>query len=372
MSDLSQHDADLAPLHCGPPCIRMVPYPPKNGVSLEAQPDIAIVITTYKRQELLSVLLKSIRALEVGPAAVFVIDNEASDETRHIAERFKVEHYIAMDENTGGAGGFSRGVQEAYDAGHDWIWLMDDDVEVLPDAIAALAQWTAPTDAALTEGAALDQVVGAFQPFRRNFDGSFFYWQYRFSTAFGMQNPLASAKRALAQPSTPINCICFEGGLMHRRAVEAAGLPDARFFIYADDTIYGYVLSQHTKMLLVNDYALARTRTLGNLRVGRTRKLNTASDLSRYYIMRNRGYMAQYLKAFGDYRAVPFALGTAYTLFKELVRLFVGGGSTDKRASLRELRRGMRDGRALRCNKDWLPFWRIAPLDVPADSLDAL
>lgn len=347
-------------------------YPSKIEVVLKPQPDIAIVITTYQRQELLRVLLKSIRALETGPAAVFVIDNEASDETRQLAEEFAVEHYIGMPENTGGAGGFSRGVHEAYRAGHDWIWLMDDDVEVLPGALEALARWTAPTDEALAAGQPLDQVVGAFQPFRRNFDGSFFYWQYRFSTAFGMQNPLASAKRALAQSSTPINCICFEGGLVHRRAVEAAGLPDARFFIYADDTIYGYVLSQHTNMLLINDYALARTRTLGNMRVGKTRKLNTASDLSRYHIMRNRGYMAHYLKEFGDYRALPFALGTAYTLVKELIRLFVGSGSSDKLASIRELRRGMRDGRSLRRNTNWQPFWRVTPLDTPADNANAL
>ena len=327
-------------------------------------PDIAIVITTYRRPELLRELLQSIRALEVGPAAVVLVDNDASPEIAEMAREFAVERYIPMPENTGGAGGFSRGVEEAYAMGHAWLWLMDDDVRVLPGAIDALAERIRPTDAALAEGAPISDVVCAFQPFRRNYDGSFFYWQYRFLTGFGMQDPLASAKRALSQPSTPMNCLCFEGGLVHRRAVEAVGLPDARFFIYADDAIYGYVLSKFTQMRFVADYALARTRTLENLRVGRTRKLNTASDMSRYHIMRNRGHMARYLAHYGDYNPVLFKLGTAYTLAKELIRLFVG--ESDKRTGLAALRRGMRDARTIKRDSAWQPYSEAHPLPSPA------
>lgn len=35
---------------------------------------------------------------------------------------------VIHQENLGGAGGFSRGVQYAYEDGADWIWMMDDDV----------------------------------------------------------------------------------------------------------------------------------------------------------------------------------------------------------------------------------------------------
>lgn len=332
------------------------------------RPDIAIVITTYKRQELLERLLVSIDALDMKPTAVIVVDNEDSPETRRIAEEHGVTRYVGMSENTGGAGGFSRGVREAYDMGHDWIWLMDDDVEVLPGAIEMLAGWTERTDADLAAGKPLDQVTGAFQTSRRNFDGSFFYWQYRFTTAFGMQNPLASARTVQSREATPINCLCFEGGLVHRRAVEAAGLPDARFFIYADDTIYGYELSKLTQMLFLNSYALMRTRDQENMRVGRARKLNRGSDLTRYHIMRNRGHMAQYLRSHGDYNPLLFGAGTAYTLTKELIRLFVGSGSDDKRASIGELMRGMRDGRAIRRDADWAPYSRIQPIHGPGNA----
>lgn len=39
-----------------------------------------------------------------------------------------------MEENTGGAGGFSAGVERAFELGAEWFWVMDDDVAVEPTA----------------------------------------------------------------------------------------------------------------------------------------------------------------------------------------------------------------------------------------------
>src|SRR3712207_7797869 len=39
------------------------------------------------------------------------------------------------EENLGGAGGFHLGVRTAYGAGHDRIWLMDDDVVPAPTCL---------------------------------------------------------------------------------------------------------------------------------------------------------------------------------------------------------------------------------------------
>ena len=43
--------------------------------------------------------------------------------------------------------------------------------------------------------------------------------------------------------------------------------------------------------------------------------------MNRYHILRNRGYMARYFMVHGDYRPVLFALGTAATVAKEVIRL---------------------------------------------------
>ena len=138
----------------------------------------AIVIVTFKRQELLAQLLDSIEKSSVAPWRVVVVDNENSAATGDIVRSFESRAnalwgttdddpdaeggtsravYMPMEENTGGAGGFSAGVRRAYELGAEWFWVMDDDVAVEPDGLAKLARWSEESEA----------IMGT----RRDFDG---------------------------------------------------------------------------------------------------------------------------------------------------------------------------------------------------------
>ena len=66
---------------------------------------------------------------------------------------------------------------------------------------------------------------------------------------------------------------------------------------------------------------MRRTRDISNWDIAGLRQLNSTSDMNRYHILRNRGYMARYFMVHGDYRPVLFALGTAATVAKEVIRL---------------------------------------------------
>ena len=113
----------------------------------------ALVIVTFKRQELLSNLLNSITQLTQAPWRIIVVDNENSSETASLVSEFSETvkttwgkttddpdaHggtnrvcYVPMEQNTGGSGGFSEGVRVGYELGAEWFWVMDDDVAVLP------------------------------------------------------------------------------------------------------------------------------------------------------------------------------------------------------------------------------------------------
>ena len=145
----------------------------------------AIVIVTFKRQELLAQLFESIKKLTVPAWRVVVVDNENSPRTAQMAASFAAEldaawgpttddpdaeggtsrlEYVPMEENTGGAGGFSAGVGRAFELGAEWFWVMDDDVAVEPDGLATLARWSAQADAIMGQ--------------RRDFDGGHFFWQH--------------------------------------------------------------------------------------------------------------------------------------------------------------------------------------------------
>lgn len=331
-------------------------------------PRLALVICTYKRQKLLRDLFDSICELDPAPWRVVVVDNEDADETARMVAAFAARLeglwgpspegadaaggtarvvYAPQAENGGGAGGFSAGVRRAYDLGARWFWLMDDDVTVLPEAIARLGRWT--------------DRFQAIQGSRLDYDGGAFYWQYRFIAPLGIPNPVATADLG-PEGWRPANQLCFEGGLFSRKVVDAIGFPDARYFIYGDDAVYGYLASKAYPAAVVSDLIIKRAREVSNWDIAGKRQLNSTSDTNRYYIMRNRGYTARYMRLHGDYNPLLFRVGTFATFCKELIRLAVVDRTF--KTGLPALRRGMRDARKILRDPAWEPVKR--PGDAPS------
>ncbi len=308
-----------------------------------------IAIVTFNRSGLLTRLLTSITAMDPKPGHVVVIDNASQDDTADVVESFRGSLgaelvYRRMETNTGGSGGFSEGMRVAYELGSEWIWVMDDDVEVLPDGLARMGDW-APR-------------FKSIQGRRYDYDGSEFYWQYRLSIPFGIPIPFAPAGFD-ETGYREMNSGCFEGMFIHRDIVAQVGLPDPRFFIYWDDSVYGWLASLKTTAVIVNEFVLRRTREIRQWDMG-VRHLNASSDAYRYYIMRNRGYMKHYFKSQGAYRPVRFWLGSGLTFAKELIRLVL---VERKIRGTSNLFRGIRDGRRIARDRTWQP---MPPLEAGA------
>ena len=139
-----------------------------------------IVAVTFNRSSLLARLLTSIGEMDPKPGHVVVIDNASSDNTTEVVESFRERIgtelvYRRLETNTGGSGGFSAGMQTAYELRSEWIWLMDDDVEVISDGLAKMGRWT--------------ERFRSIQGRRYDFDGSEFYWQYRIADRMGIPIP---------------------------------------------------------------------------------------------------------------------------------------------------------------------------------------
>ena len=229
---------------------------------------LAIVVVTYKRQELLTNLFDSMTELTSTPWRIVIVDNENSRETEAMCAAFNERLanlwgidteqpdaqggtdrviYAPQLENGGGAGGFSAGTKCAYDLGAQWFWVMDDDVLVIPEGIERLAKWTDRYD--VIQGSRLD------------FDGGAFFWQYQLILSLGIPNPVAKWDLGPEGYRT-MNQLCFEGGMFSRRVVDKIGLPDARFFISGDDACYGYVASTSPPPLLPTWFSSAPAPSL--------------------------------------------------------------------------------------------------------------
>ena len=329
-----------------------------NNLAPSPIPRLALVVVTYKRQQLLGKLFDSIFALDPVPWRIVIVDNENSPQTAEMVRAFNArldaswgnadvddegnrEHvvYAPQAENGGGAGGFSAGVERAYELGAQWFWLMDDDVLVLPEAIARLGRWTDRY-----------QVV---QASRLDYDGGPFFWQYQLIVPLGIPNPVAPADLG-PDGFKPMNQLCFEGGLFSRNVVDEVGLPDPRFFIYGDDANYGYVASKATDAVVVSDVIIQRSRGVSNWEINGVRQLNSTSDTNRFYIMRNRGFTARYLREYGDYHRFLFGVGTAATFAKELIRLI----AVDRtfKTGIPALVRGMLAARKIYRDPSWEPM----------------
>jgi hypothetical protein len=245
--------------------------------------------------------------------------------------------YERLAANVGGSGGFSRGVDLALDAGAEWLWLMDDDVEVLPGAVEALDKFT--PDYSCMIGRRYDAA------------GKPFFWQHHFVEALGIFLPVrGDVFRASEVFRTNVGN--FEGMLIKASLARAIGLPDPRFFITWDDLIYGWLAAQQTPVVYVNAFVIKKVRAQRQVDLG-VRHLNDSSDLSRRYVMRNRGHVAQYLRAHGKYNRLGFGAGTALTYLKEIVRLVLverrikGAGA---------LWQGWRESRGILADRSWQPM----------------
>jgi GT2 family glycosyltransferase len=125
---------------------------------------------------------------------------------------------VPLPDNTGGAGGFAAGMAHAATTGADWIWVMDDDAIPHPDALAELT------------AVELDPI---------NLYGSVAVCGDRVSwpmTPLGMRGRVYQIEALPALSN--VTFIPFLGLLVSRAMVARIGLPDARFFIAADDVDY--------------------------------------------------------------------------------------------------------------------------------------
>lgn len=193
---------------------------------------VAVVVVTFNRADLLEGMLAGLAGLDRAPDAVFVVDNASTDHTREVLERSTLPGLVAIHttENLGGAGGFHLGLRTAYDKGFDVMWLMDDDVVPAPDCLTRLLE---------VDGSCLIAV-------REDLSGALVE---KAATRFDLRNPLAIrpktasidstyASRADMPPTVEVENVAFEGFLVRREVVERIGLPDPSYFIFYDDVDY--------------------------------------------------------------------------------------------------------------------------------------
>lgn len=202
---------------------------------------LAAVVVTFNRLGKLQVTLARLLASPAEELAqVVVVDNASTDGTADWLATLDDPRLTVLREpvNSGGAGGFARGMREAvarFDP--DWLVLMDDDGSPVPGALAAFHA----LDKTGVDGiaAAVYFPDGTICEMNRPSRNPFWHGREFLRTMRGGRGGfhLPPAAYALDRPS-PIDVTSFVGFFISRAGIARAGYPDPDLFIYGDDGLY--------------------------------------------------------------------------------------------------------------------------------------
>ena len=262
---------------------------------------IAAVIVTYNRKELLGeniqMLLKQTRQFD----QIFIVDNCSTDGTEEYLQENGWKNksqfiYIKTESNIGGAGGFYTGTKAAFEAGANWLVLMDDDgrmadrttLEHLLKVAEQLYQQNCANkklfiNALVQQGEMLS---------------------FKMGTKYTVQQALDASRDGILQgEANP-----FNGTLVSRELVSAIGYPNQDFFIKGDEIDYkqrtldagGYIAT-----VVAARYLHPRSETQEKNVLGKKVPFLVEAPWKEYYTARNFTYM---YKAKKWYKAIAFEL----------------------------------------------------------------
>ena len=292
------------------------PVTPGPGVRVVA------VVVTWNRRELLQESLAALRGQTHELAGIVVVDNASTDGTDDLLLDERGLDVVRLERNTGGAGGFAVGIEQALTHRPDLLWLLDDDTVPTPEAAAELVRvWQAYAEPRGRRPAVLASRVvwtdGRDHPMNT---------PRRKPGASRAENAAAQAVGAM-----PVRSASFVSIMCDAEVVRERGLPLADYFLWNDDFEYSTRLIRDRVGLYCPDSVVVhKTRTFGS----------TDADPGErfFYEVRNKVWL---FTRSHSLRPGEKAVYGASTL-RRWVRTW--RGSTDRTTLRRALRQGMAAG----------------------------
>ena len=198
---------------------------------------VAAVVVTYNRRQLLARCLEAIRAQTAQLERIYVIDNASTDGTAEMLDEagFLEDGRIELcrlPTNTGSAGGFHAGMRRAYEAGHAWLWLMDDDGYPAPDCLERLLAGGQKLDVVGPAVVLPEEPSRLTWPPRQVGPGG----RYRMLRSLGAHH--RDLELAAPEGIYPDFAALFNGVLVSRRVPAEVGFVLADLFIWGDENEY--------------------------------------------------------------------------------------------------------------------------------------
>jgi GT2 family glycosyltransferase len=260
----------------------------------EVKSTVAAVVVTYNRKELLLECIEALLNQNYNLDEIIVVNNCSTDGTEEML--FSIRDKVTalnLKENMGGAGGFNEGLKLAYNKGHSYFWIMDDDTISHPDSLERLIEGYNK----IHHGKA-----GFVCSNVKWIDGS----------PCMMNIPLVDTvyNNRLEHNLLKVKTATFVSILITREAVRNCGFPIKEFFIWSDDTEFTERLSRVYENYMVIDSVVTHKMSV-NLSADITHDTNLGRLDRYFYAFRNRLYVNR--KA-GRIRLIKYLIGLAIVI----------------------------------------------------------
>lgn len=211
------------------------------------KPDIAVIIVTYKTARLTIESLHSVQAERLLSESLqiraIVVDNDSAD-FPEIAAAIEVNLWsswvtlVAAPRNGGFAYGNNLGIQRAYvDGAPDFVYLLNPDAQVRPDAIGSLVRFLQVHPAIGIAGSSFENLDGSDWPMSFRFPSllSEVEQGLRFGLATRVLRRWVVARHMTRDPQ-PVDWICGASMMIRQSVFATVGGFDENYFLYFEET----------------------------------------------------------------------------------------------------------------------------------------
>lgn len=274
--------------------------------------NICVVIVTYgSRFSLLEPVVDFL--LKQNICRIFIIDNDSKEKDRKLLlkkgdKNKKIIKIIRKDQNTGSAGGYKTGIEEATrNSKCDFIWLLDDDNLPEKDTLDKLIFcWKNVKNKEKNKRIALlanrlDQPIYAeaiksgdpdlFLTRKNNFLGFHLLDTFKVISKIFFKANNKNDEKLL---NNEILKVAPYGGMFfHKDLIKTIGLPNQDYFVYADDFDFSHrIVKNSGKIIFVADAFIHDNDESWGAQENKNpiKRLLTGNSFKVYYYIRNRTF----------------------------------------------------------------------------------
>jgi hypothetical protein len=240
---------------------------------------VSIIILNWNNHEDTIECVESCLKLDYSPYEIVIVDNASKDDSENILRKaFPCLKLIQTGANLGYAGGNNAGIRYALEKGSDFIWLLNNDTAVTPQALSVLVAH-AETDPAI--GMVGSKILSYSDPSLLLSAGG------TVNMRTGITEHLGFGCTDRGQFDKPMDTEYLTGCslLVKRRVIENIGLMNEAYFLYFEETEWcvkaakkGYKLRYAPESVVYHKESVSVRKIKG---------------LMFYYLTRNRLYFIQ-------------------------------------------------------------------------------